>query len=115
MQKIAHLLTTGVALFCLTLTPLSVSAGQIKTTIDRVQVVSSNQVIYVRLNAAPSGSPGCHDGSKRMAIPMSDVSAKMLLATALTAVANKSTIKVIGTNVCLNGVEVVDSIMVFAD
>jgi len=115
MQKIAHTLTAGAALLCLTLTPLTASAGSYKGTINKVQVVSSEQAIYLKLNTVQTGAPGCHDGTKRMAIPMSDVSAKMLLATALTAVSNKSTVKLIGTNVCSSGVEVVDSITVFSN
>lgn len=113
MRKIAHSLIAGAALTCLTFAPLTASAGQIKATIAKVQVVSSEQVVYVRFDAVPGGVPGCHDNSKRMAIPMSDIAAKMLLATALTAVSNKSVVKVFGTNTCSNGVEVIDSISVF--
>ncbi len=113
MRKIAQSLIAGAALSCLAFVPLTASAGQIKATVAKVQVVSSEQVIYVRFDAVPDNPAGCHDNSKRMAIPMSDLAAKMLLATALTAVSNKTVVKVFGTNTCSNGVEVIDSISVF--
>jgi len=95
--------------------PLSANAGKSKrTSITNLYVDSAVGMIYVTTEGAHSGRPQCSTRDRRMAIPLTDPTAKMKLATLLTAISAKRKIRLIGLNQCdSSGAELARIVVVY--
>jgi|GEM_PF-6680631 len=78
----------------------NVQASDTKTKIERVEIRDNTGLIHVITSDPIKNSPSCDTVANRMTFATDRTSAKLFLATLLTAVSSDKAVRLVGTNTC---------------
>jgi len=95
VPALAILLAVGLS----PLTPAAL-ASDTKTKIERVEIRDNTGLIHVITTSPINNSPSCDTVANRMTFATNRSSAKLFLATLLTAVSSDKAVRLVGTNTC---------------
>lgn len=113
----SRLMLTALALLVVTLSPLTanVYASDTKTKIERVEIKDTSGLIHVITTSPIRNSPSCDTLPKRMIFATNRDSAKLFLATLLTAITADKSVRLVGTGTCIdrNYIETVEWLSIY--